>query len=152
MTYGFSTGGIDFWWYDGPQDTLNYPMTHSHYNYQWYSRKILRVMEQYPDKYFIWWTVPPMSIGNAGSYADEQAKFNAWMVDSLQAGLDSYGTFPENVYIFDIFSLLETNNIMPNSYADASDDAHANADAASYVAPIYIQQVFDKARAYRRPE
>jgi hypothetical protein len=78
------------------------------------------------------------------------------MTDTLQAGLDSYGAFPDNVYIFDIFSLLKnsSDNWMNPAYSDGGDDgdSHPNAAGASYVAPRLIQEVFDKARAYRIPD
>ena len=146
-----SQSGIWFWWYDGPQDTLNYPQTQSTYNYQWYVRKILAKMEAHPEKFFFWWNLPAAT-EEESSPADMQrlADFNKWMVDTLQAGLDSYGAFPPNVKIFDFFSLLKSpySNYEDFAYRDAVNDYHPNAVASSLVAPILVQQMFDAARAY----
>ena len=78
--------------------------------------------------------------------------FGTWMTDTLATGDDSYGAFPSNVMIFDVRTLLDSANYLPFSYADGYDDPHANAAAASVFAPVYVQQVFDAARAYRRPD
>ena len=146
-----SQSGIWFWWYDGPQDTLNYPQTQSTYNYQWYVRKILAKMEAHPEKFFFWWNLPAAT-EEESSPADMQrlADFNKWMVDTLQAGLDSYGAFPPNVKIFDFFSLLKSpySNYEDFAYRDAVNDYHPNAVASSLVAPILVQQMFDAARDY----
>lgn len=153
---GFNSGAIWFapWYIDAATDTVTYQMSHIAGVYKWWSRKMLAVMEQYPYKYFIWWTIPPINVPDGGSQADadRQADFNLWMTDTLQAGLDSYGAFPSNVYIFDVFDLLQSGNSLRSDYADSPTDAHPNENAASDVAPIYIQRVFDNARAYRRPE
>jgi len=146
-----SQSGIWFWWYGGPQDTLNYPQTQSTYNYQWYVRKILAVMEQYPNKFFFWWNIPSATEDEGPS--DDMARlkaFNKWMTDTLQAGLDSYGAFPPNVKIFDFFSLLKSpnSNYMDPIYRDSPIDYHPNALASSLVAPILVQQMFDAAIAY----
>ena len=146
-----SQSGIWFWWYEGPQDTLNYPLTQSTYNYQWYMRKIVRKMEEYPNKFFFLWNIPSAT-EQEGTPADMQrlADFNKWMTDTLQAGLDSYGAFPPNVKIFDFFNLLKSpnSNYMNPIYRDSFDDYHPNALASSVVAPILVQRMFDAAIAY----
>lgn len=146
---GFNSGGM----VDIPLDTVTYPNGHITENYKYWSRKMLSVMELYPDKYFIWWTIPPIIVPSSGSQAEanEQANFNLWMSDTLASGLDSYGAFPANVLIFDIFTELDSSNSLPSNYYDSPTDAHPNENAASDVAPIYIQRVFDNARAYRKP-
>ena len=146
-----SQSGIWYWWYEGPQDTLNYPQTQSTYNYQWYMRKIVRKMEEYPNKFFFLWNIPSAT-EQESSPADMQrlADFNKWMTDTLQAGLDSYGAFPPNVKIFDFFNLLKhpSSNYMNPIYRDAINDYHPNALASSLVAPILVQRMFDAAIAY----
>ncbi len=67
-----SQSDIWFYWYGGPSDTVNYPYTQSIYNYQWYTRKIARKMEQYPEKFFVWWNIPPMVPGENNNEADMQ--------------------------------------------------------------------------------
>ncbi|MBK9097345.1 MAG: hypothetical protein IPM14_04320 [bacterium] len=91
----------DIWSYGEPSDTINRPYDQTIYNFQWYARKIARKMEQYPQKFFVWWNIPP--IVPTGNNPDDAARlrwFNKWMVDTLQTGLDTlYGAFPPNVYI-----------------------------------------------------
>jgi hypothetical protein len=146
-----SQSGIWYWWYEGPQDTLNYPFTQSTYNYQWYMRKIVRKMEEYPNKFFFLWNIPSAT-EQESSPADMQrlADFNKWMTDTLQAGLDSYGAFPPNVKIFDFFNLLKSpnSNYMDPIYRDSPTDYHPNALASSVVAPVLVQRMFDAAIAY----
>jgi hypothetical protein len=147
-----SQSGIWFWWYEGPQDTLNYPFTQSTYNYQWYMRKIVRKMEQYPEKFFFMWNIPSAT-EEEGQPADMQrlADFNTWMMDTLATGLDAtYGAFPPNVKIFDFFNLLKSpnSNYMDPIYRDSPTDYHPNALASSVVAPILVQQMFNAALAY----
>ena len=143
--------GIWFWWYEGPQDTLNYPLTQSTYNYQWYIRKIVRKMEEYPNKFFFLWNIPSAT-EQEGTPADMQrlADFNLWMTDTLQAGLDSYGAFPPNIKIFDFFNLLKhpSSNYMNVIFRDAFNDYHPNALASDVVSPILVQRMFDAAIAY----
>ena len=118
-----------------------------------YNCDCMELMEQYPDKYFVLWTLYPP--GTDYPVVDDMilgSQFGTWMTDTLAAGLDSYGAFPDNVMIFDIRTLLDSSYYLPDSYADSPTDPHPNAAAASYIAPIYIQQVFDNARAYRRPD
>ena len=143
----------DIWWYwqEGPGDTVNYPYTQSIYNYQWYTRKIARKMEQYPQKFFVWWNIPPMVPGENNNEADMQRLrwFNKWMVDTLAAGIDtSYGAFPPNVYIYDYFELVDSANFLPLSLADSWTDSHPNAACSELVAPDFVEEIFDAAIAY----
>ena len=146
-----SQSDIWFYWYEGPGDTLNYPTTQSIYNYQWYTRKIARKMEQYPEKFFVWWDIPPMVAGENGNVADMQRLrwFNKWMVDTLQAGLDTlYGDFPDNIYVYDYFELVDSANFLPLSLADSWTDSHPNAACSELVAPDFVHKAFDAAIAY----
>lgn len=156
VVIGFNSAAISFaGWITDASDTATYPQGHIENSYKYWIRNMVAAMELHPDKYWILWNIPAEveSAGNSATDVGRQASFNTWMVDTLQAGLDSYGAFPSNVYIFDIFSLLKNsgNNWMNDAYSDGTGDSHPNATAASYIAPIYIQQVFDKARAYRIP-
>lgn len=149
VTFGFNSAAM----LDMALDTVTYPVGHLTGNYKYFIRNMVAAMEQYPDKYWILWDIPA-EVESAGSSAADvltQAQFNTWMIDTLQAGLDAtYGAFPTNVYIFDIFSLLKNtgNNWMNDNYADGTGDSHPNALASSLVAPILVQQMFDAARAY----
>lgn len=146
----FVTSDIWFYWYEGPQDTINYPHTHSIYNFQWYIRKIARKMEQYPEKFFVWWNLPP--IVPTGNNPDDAARLrwlNKWMVDTLATGLDTlYGAFPQNIYVYDYFELVDSANFLPLSLADGPEDSHPNAACSELVAPDFVQKAFDAAIAY----
>lgn len=147
-----SQSAIWFYWYEGPQDTINYPQTQSYYNYQWYIRKIVRKMEEYPNKFFILWNLPS-GIETMGNPSEMQmlADFNYWMTDSLANGLDAQiGDFPPNIYVFDYFNLLKSpySNYMDSIYRDAPDDYHPNAAASEVVAPELVEQTFNAAIVY----
>lgn len=154
VTFGFACGALDWYgWYQDASDTADWPTSLIGNNFKYYTRQMVYVMEQYPDKYFVLWTLYPPGTDYTDTVGLRMAsQFGRWMKDTLAAGLDSYGTFPDNVMIFDIRTLLDSAYYLPDSYADSPIDPHPNADAASYIAPIYIQQVFDNARAYRRPD
>jgi len=147
-----SQSGIWFYWYQGPQDTINFPQTQSYYNYQWYIRKIVRKMNEYPEKFFILWNLP--SATEKEGTADDMlrlAQFNRWMTDTLAMGLDAQiGNFPDNIYVFDFFNLLKSpySNFMDSSYRDAPDDYHPNAAASEVVAPELVEKSFNAAINY----
>lgn len=146
-----SQSDIWFYWYEGPQDTINYPFTQSIYNFQWYTRKIARKMEEYPNKFFVWWNIPPMVPGQNSNVADMERLrwFNKWMVDTLAAGLDTlYGEFPQNIYIFDYFELVDSANFLPLSLAESWTDSHPNDTASELVVPILVEEMFNAAIAY----
>ena len=99
----------------------------------------------------MWWNIPPMVPGENNNEADMQRLrwFNKWMVDTLQAGLDTlYGDFPDNVYIYDYFELVDSANFLPLSLADSWTDSHPNAAASELVAPDFVEKAFDAAINY----
>lgn len=153
VTIGFNSAAL----VDIPLDTVTYPEGHIVANYKYWIRHMVSAMALHPDKYWILWNIPPCDSLTMNSVGDvlTQAQFNTWMTDTLQAGLDSYGAFPDNIHIFDIFTLLKASwgNFMNPAYSDGGDDgdSHPNETASYYVAPIYIQEVFDNARSYRIP-
>ena len=106
-------------------------------------------MEQHPNTFFVWWNIPPQVEGETTpAYAANEYSFNRWMKDSLATGLDSYGDFPENVYIFDYFDVVESTNFLPLSLADGPHDSHPNAACSELVAPLFVQETFNAAIAY----
>jgi hypothetical protein len=146
----FTTSDIWFYWYDGPQDTANYPVTHSIYNYQRYVRKIIKKMELHPDKFFVFWNLP-CTVTTYSTEADAARLywFNHWMTDTLATGTDTlYGDFPNNVYIYDYFTVVDSSNFMPFSLADDPYDSHPNAAGADLVAPDFVEKAFDAAIYY----
>jgi hypothetical protein len=71
------------------------------------------------------------------------------MTDTLAAGMDTlYGAFPDNVFIYDYFTLVDSSNFMPLSLADDQYDSHPNAAGADLVAPDFVEKAFDAAIYY----
>lgn len=129
------------------------------YIYKWHWRRIMNVMKQHPENFFVIWTgAPQCEYANpipswAISQADRAHRFNKWAKDTLAAGLDAaYGVFPKNVYVFDFFhkyASLATSWLNPYpEYAKGLQDAHPNAACTDLVAPQLVQEIFDAAIAY----
>lgn len=151
VTFGSASGAL--YDYYGTIDTVNAANNYIGNNYRYFIRQMVYVMEQYPDKFFVLWTLMPPTI----SYPDSTdliraTQFCTWMTDTLATGDDSYGAFPNNVMIFDVHTLLDSSHYLPFSYADGEDDPHPNENAASVFAPDFVSKVFNAARAYRRPD
>lgn len=118
--------------------------------YKWHIRSIVKIMEQYRNKFFCIWTLAPNLEGETTAlWASYAHWFSSWMKDTLATGLDTiYGKFPPNIYIFDYFHLLDSSYYLPVSLADAVDDPHPNARASEIAAPHFVKEVFDAAIAY----
>ena len=66
----------------------------TYYRTQWHWRNIIRVMESYPDNFFVIWTGIPLLPGPSydGTIAHN---FVTWEKDTLAAGIDpTLGNFP----------------------------------------------------------
>ncbi len=133
-----------------PSDTLNYDWK-SIYNYKWHWRHMIRIMENHPDNFFVIWTNAPKVVGltNSGD-ALRSYQFSTWAKDTLATGLDTtYGVFPPNVYVFDIFNKLTNgDHYLDPAYAVSSTDNHPNSAATELIAPQFVQEIFDAAIAY----
>ena len=132
-------------------DTLT-PTVKSVANYKWHWRSFVSVMRARPQNFFVIWTNAPLEAAG-GTNATQAALSNAfcrWAKDTLAAGRDSsFGAFPKNVFVFDIFHLLAgADGMLPLGYASASGDSHPNAAATALVAPQLVAQFFDAALAY----
>ena len=134
-----------------PADTINNPALKTIYNYKWHWRSIVRIMEQYPDNFFVIWTnaplVPSATNIQEASLADQ---FCTWAKDTLAAGNDPlFGAFPSNVYVFDFFhKLADANGMLQLQYATSTTDSHPNDAATDLVAPQFVQEIFDAAIFY----
>jgi len=124
------------------------------YNYKWIWREMLEYMEAQPDKFFV--LMPGSGSGDykaLGSQVGVVAKeFAAWCEDTLQAGLDPiYGTFPENVYVFNQFKYLtDSEGWLKDEYESRTpdEDDHPNATAMRYVIPLFVQEIGDAVLAW----
>jgi hypothetical protein len=148
------TNGIAVYWYEGPQDTLNYPNDQSYYNHQWHLRHIINIMGNHPDKFFVIWTpamYTPLNSPPGGYILGDN--FAYWMTDTLAAGIDPiytsrYGYFPENVHVYDYFHDIDSLTYLPVSLALSPTDNHPNGAASDLVAPLFVKTVFDAAISY----
>lgn len=134
----------------GPGDTLT-PDYKTIYNYKWHWRRIINIMKNRPQNFFVIWTNAPLTPSQTNPNAAMWSKqFCKWAKDTLAEGLDPvFGAFPENIYVFDFFSkLTDANGYMRLIYAMHPDDPHPNAAATELVAPQLVNEVFDHSIAY----
>ena len=133
-----------------PSDTL-IPTRKTIYNYKWHWRSIVAVMENHPENFFVIWTNAPLVQNSTNPNAAMWShQFCTWAKDTLAAGLDPvYGSFPDNVYVFDFFhKLADTNGYLQLQYAQSSSNSHPNAAATELVAPQFVQEIFNASIAY----
>ena len=138
------------WGVGSAADTLQ-PTNKTIYNYKWHWRKIISVMEKYPENFFVIWTNAPLV---ANETDDQEARlsdtFCRWAKDTLAVGADAvFGTFPANVFVFDFFhKLADSSGKLPLQYASDEWDSHPNSAATELVAPQFVSEIFDAAIAY----
>ena len=128
-------------------DTSNLK-TQTVYNYKWLWRKIIKVMEDNPNTFFVIWTNAQRAAGNT-TYAYNSHLFCTWAKDTLAKGEDLvYGEFPKNVYVFDYFHKIVGDDYKMKPEYAKSDNVHPNALATELVAPQFVKEIFDAAIAY----
>lgn len=133
-----------------PEDTL-YPDMKTVYNYKWHWRHIINVMKSHPDNFFVIWTNAPLEPNSTNvEEATLADSFCTWAKDTLAMGLDpEFGSFPRNVYVFDYFHKLTGPDGMElPMYAAGAGDSHPNAMATAFVAPQFVEEIFNASVAY----
>jgi len=133
-----------------PIDTLS-PDYKTVYNYKWHWRHIVTKMRTRPQNFFVIWTNAPLTQAETTpTQAYLSRQFCKWAKDTLARGLDPvFGAFPNNVYVFCIFSkLTDANGYMLPQYATGPNDPHPNANATALVAPQLVNEVFDHSIGY----
>jgi hypothetical protein len=144
----FPSSAIDSWGI--PSDTAD-PLYKSVFNYKWHWRHILAVMKDHPQNFFAIWTNAPLEINSTNaSEASLSKKFCRWAKDTLAAGLDPvFGTFPPNVYVFDYFGKMSDDNgyELPQ-YVTGVGDSHPNGAGTDFIAPQFVNEIFDAAVYY----
>ncbi len=119
---------------------------------QGYIRNIVSVMASHPNNFFVIWNNYPAGTDGLSSRAVWSAQFSVWMKDVLATGNDSYGAFPRNVYVFDVFRKLAdgTTGYCPPDYAGDGGYGgdHPSLSAIGIVDPQFIKETFDAAIAY----
>ena len=144
----FPSSAIEAW--GEPADT-NYPDYKTVYNYKWHWRHILMVMRSHPENFFVIWTNAPLEYYSTNlSEAMLSKKFCRWAKDTLAGGLDPFfGAFPPNVYVFDYFSKLTGHDgIELAQYAFGPYDSHPNGAATDFIAPQFVNEIFNASIAY----
>jgi hypothetical protein len=133
-------------------DTLNYSIK-SDYNYKWHWRFMVNFMAQHPENFFVIWTNAPLVAGATNASAASYSKnFCAWAKNTLAQGLDpQIGDFPPNIFVFDYFSkLTDANGYQMLQYAVSNYDSHPNSTATAWIAPQFVNEIFDAAYAYEQ--
>jgi hypothetical protein len=145
----FPSSEIDSW--GQPSDTAS-PDYKTVYNYKWHWRHIVHVMESHPDNFFAIWTNAPLEVNSTTAQQAALAKlFCTWAKDTLAEGLDVFGTFPHNVYVFDYFNKIAgADGIEPVMWATAPGDSHPNGAATDFIAPQFVDEIFTAAMAYEQ--
>jgi len=123
--------------------------------YKSHVRNFVRVMSKNRSTFFILWTNYPAATDGASSRARWSAQFSVWMKDTLAAGKDSYGLFPNNVYVFDVFRKLAdpVTGVCPTMYGSGSEGPggdHPSNAAVAIIDPAFVKEVFDAAIAYEK--
>jgi hypothetical protein len=115
-----------------------------------YYRLIVAELAKHPDNFFVIWNNMPAPTDGNSDRAAWSAQFSAWCKDVLATGGDAtFGAFPKNVYVFDVFRKLAdpTTGYCDPSYGDPGDD-HPSNKSVGVVTPQFVKEVFDAALAY----
>jgi hypothetical protein len=121
--------------------------------YKAHIRSIVKVMAAHPERFFVLWTNYPAATDGTSSRAAWSAQFSVWMKDVLATGKDSYGAFPRNVYVFDVFRKLANpvTGLCPSNYGSGSEGPggdHPSNDAVAVITPAFVTETFNAAIAY----
>jgi len=119
---------------------------------KWHIRGILQRMAEHPENFFVMLTQYPYApdlISDVAARRDSQ--FAKWMTDTLAVGLDSYGAFPSNVKIFNIFNYICDNVGQASlNWICSSLDGHPNAAQINMITPILSEFIWDNALTYEQ--
>jgi hypothetical protein len=134
-----------------PSDTLNLSAK-TVYNYKYLWRRIVRLMSQHPEHFFVIWTNAPLSSAETNTASAALSnQFCWWAKDTLSRGLDQqFGSFPNNVYVFDFYHYLANSSGMLYDNLWSHDGSHPNGYATDTIAPKLVREVFDAAIQYEQ--
>jgi hypothetical protein len=122
-------------------------------NYKTLWRSIVKKLSEKKNNFFVIWTNAPLVQKKTTEEAAAiSMQFCRWAKDTLAAGLDSeIGKFPENIYVFDYFSLVaDTNGFLRQDFAASPTNSHPNISATEFVAPIFVNETFNAIRSSRK--
>lgn len=132
------------------QMSYGFPWTMSNYQAEW--RRIVRVMANHPDKFFVITTNYPAATDGHSDRAQQSNLFSTWAKNTLATGNDSFGAFPRNVYVLDWFHWIASSSdgYCDPSYGSESEGLgdHPSNAAVAVVDPRFVREIFDAAHAY----
>lgn len=108
-------------------------------------------MSQFPNKFFVIVTTPPL---NPAETTPEQAKRARDLANWLSSA--EFLSGHSNIYVFDLFDLLAENdpaspdfNMLRQTYRRRGVDSHPNLKANQEVAPIFTSSIINAIQAYK---
>jgi len=107
-------------------------------------------MSQYPDKFFIIVTTPPLNPAETNPQEAERARELASWLKS-----DEFLSEHTNIYVYDLFDQLAENdpaspdhNMLRQTYRNGS-DSHPNQKANQEIAPLFANTIINAIQTYR---
>lgn len=117
-------------------------------NYKLQYRALRAMMDGYPNRKFIVWTLTPLHrLATSAENAARARQFVDWVKNSF---LSEDGHSHPNIYIFDFWGLIAgSDNFLKYEYegSHTGNDSHPNALANQTVGPIFSQFIVDTANA-----
>lgn len=123
--------------------------------YETHIRNIVSVMKNHPNNFFVLWTDYPAATDGHSDRAGWSNTFSTWMKQTLATGNDSFGAFPKNVYVFDIFHKLASpvDGFCDSAYGSWNEGPggdHPSNLAVALVDSSIVRETFDAAIAYEK--
>jgi len=110
-------------------------------NYKAQYRLLRAEMDQYPDKLFIIWTLPPRRQAETTlANAQRAVEFTNWVKNDW---LNEDGSSHSNIYIFDFRDIVATDDGLYLRPEYESSDSHPNSVANNIAGPLFAQFIVD---------
>ena len=124
------------------------------YKTEW--RDMVSFMRAHPNNFFCIWTDYPAATDGHSDRDQWSNLFSIWAKDTLAQGKDSFGAFPPNVYVFDVFHKLASRldgycDPIYGSFDEGPGGDHPSNLAVSLIDSAFIRETFDAAIAYEHP-
>jgi hypothetical protein len=121
--------------------------------YEAHIRHIVAVMKQHPKNFFVLWTNYPAATDGRADRAAWSNTFSTWMKQTLAMGNDSFGPFPPNVYVYDVFHKLASPvdgycDSIYGSWNEGPGGDHPSNAAVAVLDSSIVRETFDAAIAY----
>ena len=121
--------------------------------YKTHIRSIVSVMKNHPNNFFVLWTDYPAPTDGHSDRVGWSNTFSTWMKQTLATGNDSFGPFPPNIHVFDIFHKLASPvdgfcDSVYGSWDEGPGGDHPSNLAVALVDSAIVRETFDAAIAY----